>query len=243
MSCLMPLKTQEQYILDAKAKHNNKYSYHNLVYINDKSYVTVTCPIHGDYEQGARSHLNGRGCHKCYLENKAYDTKTFIDKARTIHLDYYDYSKVVYTLSREKVTITCPEHGDFPQTPNDHLSGKGCLKCGLKRLNGAYNDTFFEKFPELKTKESILYLVKVTNTKTSETFWKVGITALASVQKRYAAERNHKFEVVVQKTLPLFEAYRSEQQLISENKQHQYTPADLKSGHTECFSIPIKLPL
>lgn len=241
MTCLLPLKTQEQFIIDANKKHNNKFSYTNLVYVNDKSDVTVTCPIHGDFEQNARSHLNGRGCHKCYLENKAYDTNTFINKARTIHLEHYDYSKVVYTLSREKVIIICPEHGDFPQTPNDHLCGKGCSKCGLKNLNGAYNETFFVKFPELKTKESILYLVKVTHTKTNETFWKVGITALASVQKRYASERHHKFEVAAQRTLPLYEAFQIEQQLISENKQHQYTPLEFKGGHTECFSVPITI--
>src|SRR5690606_35066069 len=27
------------------------------------------------------------------------------------------------------VIITCPEHGDFEQTPNAHLKGSGCPKC------------------------------------------------------------------------------------------------------------------
>lgn len=53
----------------------------------------------------------------------------FIEKARSIHGDKYDYSKVKYEHSTKKVCIICPEHGEFLQTPNSHLMGKGCSKC------------------------------------------------------------------------------------------------------------------
>ena len=43
----------------------------------------------------------------------------------------YDYSKVNYINAREKVCIICKIHGDFLQSPNDHLNGCGCQKCGL----------------------------------------------------------------------------------------------------------------
>lgn len=55
--------------------------------------------------------------------------KLFIEKARTKHGDRYDYSKVVYVHNRCKVTFICKEHGDFEQTPNDHLRRSGCTKC------------------------------------------------------------------------------------------------------------------
>ncbi len=60
-------------------------------------------------------------------------TVEFIKKAREVHGDKYDYSKVEYVDSRTKVCIICPEHGEFWQKPNIHLQKKGCLKCGRQR--------------------------------------------------------------------------------------------------------------
>ena len=57
-------------------------------------------------------------------------TEKFIEKARAVHGDTYDYSKTQYVRSMEKVCITCPEHGDFWQVPTSHLRGVGCPKCG-----------------------------------------------------------------------------------------------------------------
>ena len=54
----------------------------------------------------------------------------FIEKAKKVHGDKYDYSKVEYVNAKTKVCIICPEHGEFWQTPNTHLSGKGCIHCG-----------------------------------------------------------------------------------------------------------------
>ena len=64
----------------------------------------------------------------------------FILKARKVHDDKYDYSKVDYVGSHMKVCIICPEHGEFWQTPSLHLSGNGCKKCGYIK-NGNNNRT------------------------------------------------------------------------------------------------------
>ena len=56
-------------------------------------------------------------------------TQVFIEKARAVHGDRYDYGKVAYVRSKDKVIITCKEHGDFEQRAGDHLVGKGCAKC------------------------------------------------------------------------------------------------------------------
>ena len=53
----------------------------------------------------------------------------FIEKARKVHGDRYDYSKVEYVNNRTKVCIICPIHGEFWQSPSKHLSGHGCPKC------------------------------------------------------------------------------------------------------------------
>ena len=60
---------------------------------------------------------------------KKLTTKEFIEKANKIHGNKYDYSKVEYINAHTKVCIICPEHGEFWQTPNDHLGRKGCPKC------------------------------------------------------------------------------------------------------------------
>lgn len=57
----------------------------------------------------------------------------FIEKARKIHGDKYDYSKVVYMNNSTPVIIICPKHGEFLQRPNAHLSRQGCSKCMIER--------------------------------------------------------------------------------------------------------------
>ena len=56
-------------------------------------------------------------------------TEEFIKKAREVHGDRYDYSKVEYVNSTTKVCIICPKHGEFWQRPSHHTDGRGCLKC------------------------------------------------------------------------------------------------------------------
>lgn len=72
--------------------------------------------------------------------------ESFVRKAREVHGDTYDYSKVEYTDNKTHVTISCPKHGDFKQRPDRHLTGTGCPLCGIdkkKRLirGVAENDT------------------------------------------------------------------------------------------------------
>ena len=49
----------------------------------------------------------------------------FIQKAKAIHKGKYNYVKVNYVNTKTKVCIICPEHGEFEQIPNSHLSGHG----------------------------------------------------------------------------------------------------------------------
>lgn len=78
---------------------------------------------------------------------KKYTTETFIGKARELHGDKYDYSKVEYINSQTKVCIICPIHGEFWQTPNSHLNGNGCPSCsGLKKRT---TETFIAKAREV----------------------------------------------------------------------------------------------
>lgn len=65
------------------------------------------------------------------MSNKS-NTEEFVAKANIKHNNKYLYSKVNYTTAKVKIEITCKEHGDFLQSPNNHLSGYGCKKCALQ---------------------------------------------------------------------------------------------------------------
>lgn len=60
-------------------------------------------------------------------------TKTFIERARETHGDFYDYSEVNYVRLSLPVVISCPKHGQFEKWPTIHLRGGGCLQCELEK--------------------------------------------------------------------------------------------------------------
>ena len=62
-------------------------------------------------------------------------TEKFIQKAKEIYGDKFDYSKVEYKDSRTKVTIICPRCGEFTQIPRTHLKGEGCPICNKSEKN------------------------------------------------------------------------------------------------------------
>jgi very-short-patch-repair endonuclease len=62
--------------------------------------------------------------------------ESFIERATLIHKNKYDYSKTIYGKdNKDKVTITCPIHGEFRQKPNSHLRGCGCHLCSGKHVS------------------------------------------------------------------------------------------------------------
>ena len=62
------------------------------------------------------------------------NTEEFISRARGIHGETYDYSETCYISSTEKLKILCKVHGAFYQSPQGHLAGYGCRKCGIVRV-------------------------------------------------------------------------------------------------------------
>lgn len=141
------------FIEKARAKHGDRYDYTNVEYVNAKTKVSIACANHGDFEQTPDAHLKGQGCPKCGFEKRAAKDKqeakdSFIEKACAIHGERYDYSRVVYVRARAKVIITCKEHGAFEQIPNNHLSGKGCAKCGRESTSAKQSEESRNSFIE-----------------------------------------------------------------------------------------------
>lgn len=124
--------TTKEFIENAKKVHGNKYDYSKVNYVNAKTKVCIICPKHGEFWQTPDKHLRGHGCQKCHPLRKK-TTEEFINEAKLVHGDKYDYSKTEYNGANKKVCITCPEHGDFMVFANLHLNGCGCKQCYLKK--------------------------------------------------------------------------------------------------------------
>ena len=124
--------TNNQFKERSKIIHNNFYNYDKSNYKNNKTYITITCPIHSDFEQLPMNHLKGDKCIKCIKEKQRikYENK-FIIQSSKINKYFYNYDKINYIDNSTDVIITCPIHGDFEQLPYNHLNGYGCRECGI----------------------------------------------------------------------------------------------------------------
>lgn len=118
----------DKFIEQANLIHNFKFDYSQSKYINNKKKLTIICKTHGKFKLTPASHLNGANCPDCSGYSKL-NKKSFIKRARSVHGNKYNYSKVKYTKCYYKVSIICPKHGKFLQAAQDHLSGHGCAKC------------------------------------------------------------------------------------------------------------------
>jgi very-short-patch-repair endonuclease/Zn ribbon nucleic-acid-binding protein len=155
--------TTEQFIEKAKEIHNNKYDYSLVEYINNKTKIKIICPKHGIFEQKPKNHLSGYNCIKCGYK---FTTKEkFIEQAKKIHGNKYDYSKIEYKNISNKIKIICPIHGEFEQIPSIHILKKsGCPKCyGNKKLT---NSEIIESFSKIHHDKYDYSLVKYINSKT-----------------------------------------------------------------------------
>lgn len=120
--------TKEVFISRSTIVHKGRYDYSKVDWKGATKAVCIICPVHGEFQQIARNHMQGNGCQKCFATPKS-NTMEFIRKAQAIYGDRYDYSKVEYKGNKEKVCIICPEHGEWWMSPNNHLRGHRCPVC------------------------------------------------------------------------------------------------------------------
>lgn len=141
--------TTELFIKRARKVHGDKYDYSKVNYVNNRTNITIICPIHGEFVQLPANHLKGEGCYECGRvrtgDAKRVSVEESIRKAKMIHGDFYDYSKVTYNKIADKVTIICPKHGEFEQTMNNHLGGQGCPKCCQSKGEKAITNWLIDK--------------------------------------------------------------------------------------------------
>ena len=141
--------TTEIFIERARKVHGDKYDYSKVEYVNKKEKVCIICKEHGCFWQSPSDHIHGYGCPYCG-GTKRKTTEEFVQQAKFVHKDKYDYSKVAYINGKTKVCIICPEHGEFWQQPTNHLNGQNCPICAKLFQQQKSFKTYFDFITEAK---------------------------------------------------------------------------------------------
>ena len=150
----------DTFIERAKKIHGDKYDYSEVCYINNHTKVCVKCSIHGEFYIRPLNHLHlKQGCPKC-ANIECLGNDMFINRANEIHNNKFDYSKVEYVNSYTKVCIICPIHGEFWQSPNHHLSKRGCPICNESKLEKEVNILLTENNIQFETQKKFKWLGK-----------------------------------------------------------------------------------
>jgi hypothetical protein len=236
---------KDNFIQKAMLVHGDKYDYSLVEYTNTHHKVTIGCPIHGTFNMSPVKHISAKqGCHECGLIESGNKRRTtiaeFIEKSCVVHGDKYNYSKVQYYNNSTKVEILCKTHGSFFQTPDAHINKKhGCMKCFNETTRGGlggYTEGWFKLHPERVNMPALLYVVEMVCG--TDNFIKVGIT-INTIKQRFsrskAGDKYIKKQVLITKQLPLIDAYRLEQTILSSLNDFKYFPNYVFDGRTECL--------
>jgi hypothetical protein len=133
--------TIQEVISKFPAEVRARYDFTAAAYHGALERITgIQCPEHGEFSQypAQLRKPDGAGCPRCgdvvRRAKRRSSLQDVIAAANAKHDGAYSYAKTDYVNSSTKMTVTCPEHGDFSILPNNHLAGKGCPGCGaLKR--------------------------------------------------------------------------------------------------------------
>lgn len=136
----------EYFIKKAKKEHGDKYDYSKTNYINKRTDVIITCPIHGDFKQNPHNHISQKqGCPECgkikakerigNFKNSRKTAEQFKQELSKMFNGYYELIGE-YINNKTKTEFYChnknndgKEHGTFFIKPNDLICGHGCKKC------------------------------------------------------------------------------------------------------------------
>lgn len=129
---------KEIFVNKANEIFNGEYIYDEFEYVNAHTQSYIICKKHGKFVKTPTAHLSGQGCPICTYERLSKENsmgkEMFISKSIDKHGIFYDYTNVEYINNSTDVAIGCPIHGIFYQTPNNHLSGRGCPLCKQSHL-------------------------------------------------------------------------------------------------------------
>lgn len=130
----------ENFINQCRVKYGTRFTYDKVQYINNRTPVIITCPMHGDFTRKPTKLLEGNCyCSKCYTEKIRTDViNKFIDIVNDKYNNRFKYPYIYseYKSVKTKITIACPDHGNFKQTCQAHRTCRdgGCPICAIKTI-------------------------------------------------------------------------------------------------------------
>jgi group I intron endonuclease len=154
--------SKAEFVERSQIHFGNRYDYtlfDELPSFGEK--VQIYCREHeAIFLQEPRNHMRGHvGCSQCKslklagpisergnMKNASEVKEAFVRRAESVHGKNYDYSQFNYLTSNIKGVIICPKHGEFWQTPSNHLKGTKCPECAKDILK---TNTFKKKCKEL----------------------------------------------------------------------------------------------
>ena len=171
------------------------------------------------------------------MGRKKKTLEEFIEMGNKVHRNKYSYDNAIYINVMSRITITCPEHGDFQQRGDHHIyEGKGCLQCANAAKVGKYNMTLAERNKEEWSQvPAIVYIIRCWDN--NEDFIKIGITTKNTIKKRFKGiiELPYNWEEVRAIHTNLYNAIYEEHKLHHICEDHSYIPEMYFKGYTECF--------
>lgn len=157
MKCLDWVTNTEDFITKSRTIHRDLYDYQHTQYINGVLKVKIGCSIHGIFEQRPNNHLSGEGCDKCARRMWIFSTEDFIRESKKVHGDDYEYTESIFTKMSEPLIITCKIHGNFLQSPSNHIThSQGCNECGKIKRMISRRKSLDEFIEEAKIRHSII---------------------------------------------------------------------------------------
>ncbi len=149
----MPKKmTFSEFVKQATATHGDKYRYVEESFTKAGAKTKIICPSHGEFMQNAFSHISGHACMACMREADRLSFDGFLRLATARHGNKYTYDPSGYVSSRSIISITCPIHGIYSQTPATHLVTGGCQRCATERTrqkNAYTTDEYIARATEI----------------------------------------------------------------------------------------------
>lgn len=91
---------KDDFIKRANLIHNNKFDYSKVEYLNNNCFISVICPIHGDFSQKLNWHLNGNGCSKCKKSKGEIKISKILDELNINYIEQYKFNDCLSSKKR-----------------------------------------------------------------------------------------------------------------------------------------------
>lgn len=226
---------KDQSLVESQLQSNltGGLTYKPFLYTSTFQKIEITCSKGHIFKRSVHECVSKpQSCPECNVEmRKKNFHEKFLIRAKELHEGFYDYSKVIYDTNHKKVVITCPLHGDFQQSPNKHLMGRGCPECAKGLLGRWFQNP--EKENLFKNEDNNLYVLCL-----KDGVYKVGISK--NVESRLSSlitESGIPFTLVHKYPMSTWDAMGLEKEVHKRLKTFRYVSDMRFGGYTELFEL------